>query len=193
MTFWPLTVLLVATLTLMLWPWQEKAGSSDAVVVLGGGRAERAELGIALQKAHDAELVLFASARMFANRQGIDCDGSVICLAPEPWNTVGEARMTTALVQTRGWHRVTVVTNPFHAVRARTLFKQCLGHRVRVVSAERHEGGRPITWRTHLGEALGAIGAWIFRPACSALLRPRENAVRPMDQGQNSELRTVRV
>lgn len=159
-------VLLALMLILLLWPRDDRPRQPDAIVVLGGGGPERAELGIALQAEYDADLVLFAYARMFAERLGVECGPRIICLEPDPWSTIGEALVTRAVMAERDWQHVTVVTNRFHATRARVLFQQCLGHRVSVVRAEDPYDGRNIHAGTYRHEALGILAAWTLRRAC---------------------------
>jgi uncharacterized SAM-binding protein YcdF (DUF218 family) len=49
----------------------------------------------------------------------------IICFAPDPSTTRGEARELGALAKANGWNRVAVVAPTFHLTRARMLVRRC--------------------------------------------------------------------
>lgn len=146
-------------------PRDDDPREPDAVVVLGGAGAERAELGIALADRYDAELVLSSSAAIFGEWQGRSCDVDAICFEPFPANTAGEAENVARLADEHGWDHVTVATSDFHTSRSRYLFRQCLGRdRITVVGVDVDRGvGADL--RLLVRETAGLIaGATIDRP-----------------------------
>ena len=156
---------LATAFVVYLLPTDDEPRDPDAVVVLGGAGAERAELGIELAERYDAQLVLSSSAAIFGERQGRTCRLDAICFEPVPETTRGEAQMVAEMAEERGWDHVTVATSAFHTSRSRLLFRQCLGERVTVVGAVR-EGGRATTPRLLVREGAGVIAAATFQRAC---------------------------
>lgn len=160
------TLALAGFVMFAMWPRNDAPQSPDAVVVLGGAGTDRAQLGIALSHEHDAVLVLSSSARVFAEDLGVKCGGPrVVCVEPDPENTMGEAQTVARLAHDHGWSHVTVATSAFHTTRARVLFRQCLGDHVSVVGARRADGAR-VGLARWANEVLGTVGAVTFRRAC---------------------------
>jgi uncharacterized SAM-binding protein YcdF (DUF218 family) len=159
------TVVVVGVAVFVLWPRNDVPLDPDAVVVLGGAGPERLALGVTLAEQHGATLVLSSSAASFARDRGILCGRDAICVAPNPPNTMGEARTVARLAGERGWDHVTVATARFHTTRARVLFRQCLGDRVTVVGAPPPAGERRGP-ATALREAAGTLAAATIRRAC---------------------------
>jgi uncharacterized SAM-binding protein YcdF (DUF218 family) len=106
-------------------------GHVDAVVVLGGEHDGREAYGLELAQRVGARSVLLSNSysahdpimrRLCGSRQrGID----VICRAPEPKNTRGEALMAKEIGREQGWDSIAVVTWRFHMLRARIIFEEC--------------------------------------------------------------------
>ena len=147
-------------------PSDDEPRDPDAVVVLGGAGAERAELGIELAERYDAELVLSSSAGIFGERQGRQCGVDAICFEPTPANTAGEAENVAGLAEEYGWDHITVATSDFHTSRSRFLFRQCLGRdAVTVVGVE---GQRDLgaELRLLVRESTAIIAGATFRRAC---------------------------
>lgn len=104
---------------------------ADAVVVLGGEHDGREDYAITLARRVKAHTVLLSNPyaaddpvmKMLCDARvdGVD----VICRAPVPGNTRGEAVMAREEAQRRGWQRIVVVTWRFHLLRARLIFSQC--------------------------------------------------------------------
>ena len=154
---------IAAGTTIAMWPRDDIPDHPDAIVVLGGGRAERVQLGIELRDRYDATLVLSASAWGHGYNLGLRCDVDAICVRPYPATTRGEASTIAALTETYGWDHVTVATTRFHTTRARVLFRQCLGDRVSVVGARPTEA-RGLT--TYVRETVGTLAALTVRRSC---------------------------
>lgn len=152
-------------LTIAVLPRDDVPREPDAVIVLGGAGVERAALGLALSRQHDAVLVLSSSAAYYGVRElGLECGVDAMCVDPDPENTQGEARLAHDLAAEHGWDHVTVATSRFHTSRARILFRQCLGDRVSVVGAP--GSGHRTTPLTLAREALGIVAAWTVQRAC---------------------------
>jgi uncharacterized SAM-binding protein YcdF (DUF218 family) len=153
----------VVGITIAMWPRDDVPDQPDAIVVLGGGRAERVQLGIELRDRYDAVLVLSASAWGYGYNMGLRCEVDAICVRPYPETTRGEAVTIAALAESYGWEHVTVATTRFHTARARVLFRQCLGDRVTVVGARPTEMRGPATY---VREVLGTLAALTVHRAC---------------------------
>jgi uncharacterized SAM-binding protein YcdF (DUF218 family) len=162
-----LVLLGALALTIALWPRDDVPDEPDAVVVLGGGGAERAELGIELRERYGTVLVLSSSSRYYAARRGEDCDADdTICFEPDPPTTIGEARNVADLAADRGWDHVTVATSSFHTSRTRTVFEQCLGDDAVTVVGAPSPDGPAFVLRRELREALGLLASWTIERAC---------------------------
>lgn len=161
-----LAVIAVGALGWYVMPRDDVPREPDAVVVLGGAGAERAELGIELAERYDAELVLSSSAGIFGERLGRQCGVDAICFEPYPENTAGEAENVAQLADENGWEHVTVATSDFHTSRSRYLFRQCLGRdEVTVVGVEgERDLGAELRLLVREGTAI-IVGA-TFRRAC---------------------------
>lgn len=160
-------MVLIGTIALVAYviPRDDAPTAADAVVVLGGGGGERAELGIELAERFDAPLVLSSNASIFAQRQGRVCGEDAICFDPLPENTAGEAENVARMAEQEGWDHVVVATSRFHTSRSRFLFEQCLGDDVSVLGRASDEGGG-TTPRLVVREALGVIAGASFARAC---------------------------
>jgi uncharacterized SAM-binding protein YcdF (DUF218 family) len=162
-----LTALVVAfaavAIVLVTNPRDDTPADPDVIVVLGGFGQERADLGIELAERFDVPLLLSSSAAHFGTERGYRCGREAICLEPAPESTAGEARDVAELMAERGWERTTVVTSSHHTARARILFRQCLGHRVSVIGADRPGGVRAAEQAT---EVAGFVAALTVRRAC---------------------------
>lgn len=104
----------------------------DAIVVLGGEHDGREGYAVALAQQGFASTVVLSNPypptdplmRQFCRRRD---DGiQMICFAPDPSNTRGEAMMTRRLATEHNWKSILVVSWRYHLPRARLLFGQCL-------------------------------------------------------------------
>jgi uncharacterized SAM-binding protein YcdF (DUF218 family) len=109
----------------------------DALVVLGGGRRERVEHGAMLFKSGYARWFIVTNSPL--ELPGVRADYAELMRTEAVWQGVPEDRVLTApgiaettyqealavrqLVQERGLRCVTIVTDPYHTRRARTVFQ----------------------------------------------------------------------
>lgn len=79
----------------------------------------------------------------------------VICIAPDPVSTQGEAQAFARLAEEHGWRSVAVLTHRSHLGRAGILVRRCFDGRVdQLASTERYV---PLTWVLRL---VYETGAW---------------------------------
>jgi uncharacterized SAM-binding protein YcdF (DUF218 family) len=145
-------------------PRDDPFGDPQAVIVLGGS-AERAELGIAMADRFSVPLVLSSSSAGHARELGVRCGVEALCFSPRPRSTVGEARTVREFSEELGWTRLLIVTTDVHTSRARMVFRQCLGDGVAVIGASRPDPPRPRVL-TLAGEAFAMVGHATFWRAC---------------------------
>ena len=103
---------------------------ADAIVVLGGEHDGREEYGVQLARQGYAPTVLISDA--YAPRDVVmrnvckqRFDIEVICRRARLQTTRGEALMTRALAEQRGWRSVIVISWRYHMPRARRIFDTC--------------------------------------------------------------------
>lgn len=116
----------------------------DAIVVLGGEHDGREDYGLQLAREGYAKTVLISNPYMTnsglkrfvgekAESQALmqrvcssgTADIEVICFAPDPSTTRGEAMFAQRMAKQRNWHSVIVISWRYHLVRARYIFGQC--------------------------------------------------------------------
>lgn len=110
----------------------------DAIVVLGGEHDGREAYGLKLAGQGYAPTVLMSDPygprdpvmKRYCRRQA---DIEVICRPPVPSTTRGEALMTRALAEQRGWRSVIVISWRYHLPRARRIFDVCFASPDRTV------------------------------------------------------------
>ncbi len=127
----------------------------DAVVVLAGGRGERARTALALFDDGPTPVLVInvgnqdwgvgweelAPLCQEADRKQAAGGGSaslapeVICLTVSPDNTAGEAKTISALAAERGWQSMALVTSDYHLHRATIRFERCFDGEIVPVSA----------------------------------------------------------
>ena len=118
-----IVVFLVLTAVLFIFPSTNGPRRSNAIVVLGGS-GPRLPKGMALARAGYAPyLVLSDPAHSLcpAAPHGV----TVICFAPNPPTTQGEARAAAKLAREHGWRQIIVVSGTPQTTRARIRFKRC--------------------------------------------------------------------
>lgn len=103
---------------------------ADAIVVLSGEHDGREAYGISLAEQEYAPTVLISnphrpSDKVMAQACRPRSDIKIICRAPSPATTRGEAIMTRQFAQQYGWKSVIVISWRFHLPRARYIFDQC--------------------------------------------------------------------
>ncbi len=111
--------------------------ATDAIVVLGGGGRERVEHGAKLFNSGYAHWFIVTDNPL--NMPGIRVDYAELMKSEAVWQGVAEERILTApgiarttyeealavrhLMEERGLHSMTIVTDPFHTRRARMTFQ----------------------------------------------------------------------
>lgn len=109
-------------------PQTDALRKSDAIFVLGG-YGPRSLFGIELAKEGWAPTVVLSGGftepllwhRCWFPRPPIN----LLCIAPHPQTTSGEARELKLLAEKYSWHRVIVVTFRPHISRARFILERC--------------------------------------------------------------------
>jgi uncharacterized SAM-binding protein YcdF (DUF218 family) len=128
--------LITATCVLFIWPSTDTPGRADAIVVFGGAHEDRVDLGIRLADQGLAPTLVITGAPAGASV----CDRrerfEIVCLEPEPFNTRGDARVTSRLADSRGWGALLLVTSAYHVSRARTLLDRCFSGDIEVVASK---------------------------------------------------------
>ncbi|HEX5586476.1 MAG TPA: YdcF family protein [Acidimicrobiia bacterium] len=121
------------SLRLFVWPRTDHVEPADAVVVLAGGDGERLNRGLELmgQGVAPTLVLSFGPNRLCNFVQPFP----VVCFAPSPENTRGEAEAIGRLAAERGWTNLVLVTSTPHITRARLLVERCYPGRLQVASA----------------------------------------------------------
>ena len=103
----------------------------DAVVVLSGDDGDRLALAIEMHDQGIAPKLVITDTTEEANellvqeaRRGGFAPGDIILTTIQVRNTVDEARAVRELAQNNGWKGVMVVTDPFHSLRTRVVFRR---------------------------------------------------------------------
>jgi uncharacterized SAM-binding protein YcdF (DUF218 family) len=118
-----IVILLTLTAVLFVWPSTNAPRRSDAIVVLGGS-GPRLQKGLALARAGYAPYLAVSGGNHTAcpsPTHGVQ----VICFAPHPDTTQGEARATTRLAHAHDWQQIVVVSGTPQTTRARIRFDRC--------------------------------------------------------------------
>ena len=102
----------------------------DAIIVLGGDHDGREAYGLELAEQGYAPTVVLSNP--YATRDTVmkqACrprrDIKVICKAPDPSTTRGEAIMAREYADAYGWRSIIVISWRYHLPRARRIFEQC--------------------------------------------------------------------
>lgn len=137
----------------------DEAASSDALLVFAGGRGDRLEAALeiveaalaadtptpvlVLSRGNDEWYKVHSPALLRFCEQGLPKTmgtqtgfGSVevLCIVPEPDNTIGEALAFASLVEQNGWEVITVVTSDSHLGRAHLWTGRCVASSVEVLA-----------------------------------------------------------
>lgn len=149
---------------------------ADAIVVLGGDHDGREEHGLKLaEKGYGGTVLLSnpypASDKVMKKACQARRDIQVICKAPEPSTTRGEAIMARELAEKYDWHSIIVVSWRYHLPRARKIFDQCFATPTRHVimrDVPRHYPFSVAQWQyTYLYQYGGWMKAEIQGPCGS--------------------------
>jgi hypothetical protein len=128
-----------ATARVIVWPAQGMPPHVDAIVMMSGP-GDR--MPVALWLAHERRAPVLVVSRSQYNTG--PCPAAVpgvkvICFAPDPGNTRGEAEFASRLAKQYRWHSVVLVTTAEQDTRARLIMRRCYGGSVYVVTA-------PLPW-----------------------------------------------
>lgn len=135
-----LALLLVAVLAvdvrLFVVPESDEPQRTDAIVVLDGSTFRaRLEAAVALAARFGDSTLLVSTPYGNPCPNGVMPPSRLVCFAPDPVTTQGEARVATSLAAKHGWTSMTVVTTADQVWRARLRFSRCFLGELRVVQA----------------------------------------------------------
>ena len=127
-----------ATARLFVWPERGMPARVDAIVMLNGpGDRLRTALGLAW--AHRAPVLVISRGSPYW-ASGSDCAPQipgvrVICFAPDPSTTRGEAEFAGRLARRYHWHSIALVTTTPQDTRARLRVGRCFSGSIYVTTA----------------------------------------------------------
>ena len=150
----------------------DRLSHADAIVVLGGEQDGRVDYGVKLAREGYADTVVLSDpyGKISIDGRMMDkyCKGKnlgirVICFAPHPSTTRGEARFTRDVAEKYDWHHVIVVTWRYHIPRARFIFHQCFAGDVTMHPVPRDYPFGPLKWEsTYAYQTVGFLkAAWL--------------------------------
>ena len=127
-----------ATARLFVWPERGMPARVDAIVMLNGP-GDRLPTALGLAWAHRAPVVVISRGSPYWAR-GSDCAPQipgvrVICFAPDPATTRGEAEFTGRLARRYHWHSIVLVTTTPQDTRARLRVRRCFPGSIYVMTA----------------------------------------------------------
>lgn len=136
---------------------QDTLRHADAIVVLGGEHDGREDYGLQLAEQGYADTVLISNPYDTPHNpdggalmKRVCSAGTdrieVICFAPDPSTTRGEAMEVRRLAAQRGWQSVIVVSWRYHLVRARDIFGQCFDGATVMRGVPREYPSSPLFW-----------------------------------------------
>jgi hypothetical protein len=152
-------VFIVVTARLLVWPAEGMPARVDAVVMLAGP-GDR--LAVATQLAREHRAPVLVVSRGWQGYGG-PCPPPVpgvklICFAPDPGTTRGEAETLGRLAKQFRWTSVVLVATSFQDTRARMLVKRCFGGSTYVVAAP-----LPLSnWPYQIAYGWGALAKALF-------------------------------
>ena len=155
---------LVIDARLFVIPTADRPQPTEAVVVLDGSTF-RARLEAAVPLAHRFAGSTLLVSTPYANPcpLGVVSASRLVCFAPDPVTTQGEARAAARLATERGWTSMTVVTTADQVWRARLRFSRCFSGDLRVVQAPTSIWHRLASVPYEMG---ATIKAEVFQRAC---------------------------
>ncbi len=119
----------VITGQLLYWPATNPPGRADAVLVLSGGGGERHAAGVRMVQAGVAPVLVVSNGGNPGSRGAELCGRRfgfrIICIAPHPDSTRGEARAFAELAEREGWRSVALATSTYHIRRTTLLVGRC--------------------------------------------------------------------
>lgn len=148
---------------------------ADAIIVLGGEHDGREAYGVALAEQGVADTVVLsdpysAADPIMKKYCGVEtAKYTVLCEAPEPGTTRGEAIFTQELAQERGWKHVVVVSWRYHLPRARYIFDQCFDGDVTMEAVPRTYNFSLVYWEYTYLYQLGGFAKAAIQGDCQNL------------------------
>lgn len=140
----------------------DPVAKADAIIVLGGEHDGREAYGVALAEQGVANTVVLSDPYGAADKTmqkycGTSTDTyEVLCEAPVPSTTRGEAIFTEKLAEERGWKHVVVVSWRYHLPRAKYIFDQCFSGSVTMQAVPRTYNFSLVYWEyTYLYQLAG--------------------------------------
>ena len=133
-----LAALGAATARLFVWPERGMPAHVDAIVMLDGP-GDRLHTALSLAWAHRAPVVVISRGSPYW-AHGSGCAPAipgvrVICFAPDPATTQGEAEFAGALARRYHWHSIVLVTTTPQDTRARLRVSRCFPGSISVMTA----------------------------------------------------------
>ena len=152
-----------------VFPAQDHPESADAVVVFAGDLpGERINRAVQLMETGVAKtLVISEGSRGWGHGTAVEqlCDSGsdefkVICIVPDPDDTIGEAVIFSQVAASNEWDHVIVVTSDAHLTRASLWMARCFPGEVSQVGADSQASSR------YGHEWLGTVHAKFFNRSC---------------------------
>ncbi|WP_188585238.1 YdcF family protein [Gordonia jinhuaensis] len=151
---------------------EDPLSHADAIVVLGGEQDGRVQYGVQLAQQGYASTVLLSNPYP-SGTPGEDfmqhyCNGEdlgvrIICFAPDPSTTRGEAMFTRDMARKYGWHHVIAISWRFHLPRARYIFHQCFSGQTTMRAVPRtYDYGVGMWQYTYVYQTVGFVKAAIL-------------------------------
>jgi uncharacterized SAM-binding protein YcdF (DUF218 family) len=155
-----------ATARLFVWPPRGMPARVDAIVMLNGN-GDRLHTALRLAFARHASTVVIARGSAYWGHGSI-CAPTipgvrVICFAPHPETTRGEAEYAGVLAKRFHWRSIALVTTTPQNTRARLRVGRCFGGRVYVVDAPLHAFDWPFAIAYEWGATAEAL---LFQRSC---------------------------
>ncbi len=139
----------------IVWPQTSGPERADAIVVLSGSGPREAHA-LTLASEGYAPVVLFSLGALptmpCPERAGV----RVVCFAPDPVDTRGEAEFASRYARTHHWDRLLVVPGRFQATRAALLFHRCYAGTIFLSPASLAPGSEPYLFIYQWGALLKA-------------------------------------
>lgn len=129
----------IITARVIVWPTQGMPPHVDAIVMMAGP-GDRIPVALQLARERRAPVLVVSRSEDSADSCPAAVPGvRIICFAPDPGNTRGEAEFASRLAKRYGWRSVVLVTTAEQDTRARPIMRRCYGASVYVVTA-------PLPW-----------------------------------------------
>lgn len=121
-----------------LWPQQGMPSRVDAIVMLDGP-GDRLNTALDLAWAHRAPMIVISRPTWYWGHGSVCAPKipkvKVICFAPDPATTRGEAEFASRLAKRYHWHSIVLVAIPPQDTVARLRTARCFGGKIYVINA----------------------------------------------------------